>query len=61
MGREALDGMWNYVQTDRAAAIRRGIESGLYQNLTPRRIVQGITDNGRLRIAAQMENPCTRT
>ncbi|HAG60974.1 MAG TPA: integrase, partial [Arthrobacter bacterium] len=44
MGREALDGMWNYVQTDRAAAIRRGVESGLYESRAGRRIVQGITD-----------------
>ncbi|GAA3320675.1 hypothetical protein [Arthrobacter ramosus] len=51
MGRESLDGMWNYVQTDRAAAILRGLESGLYESLAGRRIVQGITDRGLVRIA----------
>ncbi|MGY4543651.1 site-specific recombinase XerD [Arthrobacter sp. UYNi723] len=50
MGRESLDGMWNYVQTDRAAAIRRGVESGLYDSRAGRRIVQGITDRGLVRI-----------
>jgi integrase len=51
MGREALNGMWNYVQTDRASAVRRGRESGLYQNWPGRRIVHGITDRGVVRFA----------
>jgi integrase len=50
MGREALDGIWNYVQTDRITSLRRGIESGLYRSLRGRLTVEGATAGGLLRI-----------
>lgn len=53
MGRSALEGIWDYVETERAASVRIAQAEGLYEELRERLVVKGTSSPGVMRVVRE--------